>query len=104
MAFRLIFDFSRDAALIGIREQDEVAPGEDDVGGNARALRADGAFGDLHDNLAAGRIDAGDVFLGDFWFVAPAVAAGGALDDFDATVKAAGDDVPVMEERILLEA
>ena len=53
LAFLLVFDLARDAALVGVGQQHQVAAGQDQVGGDARAFGADGAFGDLHDDLAA---------------------------------------------------
>ncbi len=54
------------------------------------------------DDFAAGRIQARDVFLRDF---GPCRAARAfAFDDFHAAVEAAGDDVPVMQKGVFLEA
>ena len=58
LAFFLVFDFARDAALIGVRQQHEITAGQDEVGRDARAFGADRAFGDLDDDVAAGRIEA----------------------------------------------
>lgn len=98
----MVLDFAGDAALIGVGEEDEVAAGQREVRGDARAFGADGAFGDLDNNFATGRVEARDVLLRD----ARALAAFGVLafDDFDAAVEAAGDDVPVVEEGVFLEA
>jgi len=52
-------------------------------------------LGDPGRILAARGVEPGDVLLGDLRFF-PAFAL--ALHDFDIAVKAAGDDVPVMEE------
>ena len=101
LAFLLILNFAGDAALVGVGQQDQVAPGQDEIGGHSRSLGADRAFGDLDDDLAAGRIDARNVFLGDLGFVAPLVFA---FDDFDAAVEAAGHNVPIMKEGVFLEA
>ncbi len=71
LAFLRVFDLARNAALIGIGQKDQVASGQDQVGGDARPLGADGAFGHLHDDFAAGRIKARDVLLRDARAVAP---------------------------------
>ena len=62
---------------------------------------ADGAFGDLHDDVAAGRIEARDVLLRD---LGPVAAAALALDDLHAAVEVVRHDVPVVQEGVLLEA
>jgi hypothetical protein len=87
--------------LIGVGEEDEVTAGEGEVGGDAGTFGADGSFGDLDDDFAPGRVEFGDVALGDAGFLASARAA---IDDFDAAVEAAGDDIPVMEEGVFFEA
>ncbi len=75
LAFLLVLDFAGDAALVGVGEEDEVTAGQDEVGGDAGALGADRALGDLDDDVAARGVEAGDVLLGDFGFVAPALAS-----------------------------
>ena len=87
LAFLLVLDLARDAALVGVGQQHEVTAGQDEVGGDARAFGADRAFGDLHDDVAAGRIEARDVLLRDLGLVAPAAFA---LDDFHAAVELFG--------------
>ena len=101
LAFLLVFNLARDAALVGVRQQHEITSGQDEIGRDARAFGADGAFGDLHDDFAAGRIKARDVLLRDFRLVA---AAAFAFDDFHAAVELVGHDVPVMQEGVFLEA
>jgi hypothetical protein len=59
-----VLDLAGDAAAVGERREDEVAAGEGEVGRGARALGADGALGDLDDDLGAGRVEAGDVLDG----------------------------------------
>ena len=59
------------------------------------------ALGDLGDDFAARRVEARDVLLGDLGPLAPAAAA---IDDFHAAVEAVGHNVPVVKERVLLEA
>jgi len=86
--------------LVRVGEQDEVTARQDQVGRDAGALGADGAFGHLGDDFAARRVEAGDVFLGNFGFVAP---AGAAVHDLDAAVKVARDNIPVVQKRVLLE-
>ena len=102
LAFLVIFDLARDARLVRVGQQHEVTAGEHQVGGHARAFGADRALGHLHDEVAAGRVEAGHVLLSDLGLVALAAAV--ALDDFNAVVHAARHDVPVMEECILLES
>src|SRR5581483_10376500 len=74
LTFLRILDLARDAALVGVGQQ--------------------------HDDVAARRIETRDVLLRDARLVA---FAGFAFDEFDAAVKVAGNDVPVMEERVLLK-
>src|SRR5262249_46284346 len=95
-----ILDFARDTALVRIREQNQVPTRNGNIRGDSGPLRADRSFGHLHDDFATGRIDAGDVLLGDFGFVA---APAFALNDFVRVVDVAGNDVPVMKESVLLE-
>ena len=56
LAFLLVFDLARNAALIGVRQQHEITARQHEVRRDARAFGADRAFGDLHDDFAAGRI------------------------------------------------
>jgi len=100
LALLLILDLAGNAALVGIGQQHEVASGQDDVGGNAGSLGADGALGDLHDDVAAGRVNAGDILLCDFRAIAALVLA---LDDFHAAVEGARHDVPIMQKSVFLE-
>ena len=100
LPFLRILNLARDAALVGIGQQHQVAAGQDQVGRHSRSLGADGAFGDLHDDLAAGWIDARDVFLRDLGFVPPFDLA---FDNLDPAVEGAGHNVPIMKERVLLE-
>ena len=58
LAFLLVFDLARNAALVGIRQQHQVTARQHQVRGDARALGADRAFGHLHDDIAA-RADKG---------------------------------------------
>ena len=68
LAFLLVLDLARDAALVGVGQQHQVTAGQDDVGGDARALGADGPLGDLHDDFAARRIERGMSFCVIFGF------------------------------------
>ena len=70
LPFFLVFDLARNAALIGVGQQHQITPGQDQVGGDARAFGANRAFGHLHNDLAAGRIKTRNVLLGDARFVA----------------------------------
>ena len=59
----------------------------------------------MDNDLAARREQSGDILLGDFWFFFPArFACVIALHDFDAGIERVGDDVPVVQEGVLLEA
>ena len=71
------------------------------MGGGTRALGADGAFLDLQNDLAAGRIFLGDIFLGNSRGFA---AFAFALDDFVLFLKVSGQDVPVVEEGVFFNA
>jgi hypothetical protein len=99
--FFVVLDFAGDAALVGVREEDEVTAGESEVSGDAGSFIADGSFGDLDDDIAAWRVEAWDIALGDAGFIASVLAA---IDEFDAAIEAIGDDIPVMEEGIFFEA
>src|SRR5262249_27446203 len=67
---------------------------------HARSFCADWSLGHLDNDFAARGINTRDVFLGD---LRPVAAFHFALDDFDAAVKTAWDDVPVMEESVFLK-
>jgi len=58
----------------------------------------------LNDDIAAGRVNPRNIFLGDFWFVTPAVALSRTFDDLNAAIEIAWDNVPVMKKSILLES
>ena len=97
-----VLDLARNAALVGIGQEHQEAAGQHQIGRHARPFGANGAFGDLHDNLAAGRIKARDVLLRNAGTLAPFGLA--PLDHFDAAVKTGGNDVPVVEKGVFLEA
>ena len=101
IAFFRLFDFSRNAAAIAEWHQDQIAPGETEIGGDARSLCSNRAFGDLHDDFRADRIDARNVFGGDP-FARPFV--GRPIDFFDAAVERGGNSIPEMEEGVFFEA
>ena len=44
LAFLRVFDLARNAALIGVGQQHEVTPGQNEVGRDARAFGADRAL------------------------------------------------------------
>ena len=104
LAFLLVFNFARNAALIRIRQQHQITSRQNQVGRDARAFRADRTFRDLHDDFTARRIKPRDVLLRDLGPGRPAVTPGGTFDDFHATIELVWHDVPVMQERIFLEA
>src|ERR1017187_6266823 len=97
-----IFNLAGNAGLVGVRQQHEETSRQHDVGRDARTFRADGAFRNLHDDVRAGRVETRNVLLRDL----RTVAALGAftLDDFHAGVELVRHDVPIMQERIFLEA
>ena len=71
------------------------------MGGGTRTFGADGAFLDLQNNFAAGWIFLRDVLLGNpRGFTAFAFA----FDDLVLLLKVGGQDVPVMEEGVFLDA
>src|SRR5437867_2081613 len=80
--FRLL-DFSGNAAAITERHQHQIAPGETEIGGDARSFCSDGPFCDLHNNFRADRIDARNIFGRDS-FARPFVDR--PIDFFDAVV------------------
>ena len=82
-------------------QQHQIAPRQNQIGGDARPLGADRAFGHLHDDLAPRRILARDVLLRDARAVAP---LGLAFHHFHPAVEGRGDDVPIMEKGVLLKA
>ncbi len=47
LAFLLVFDFARNAALVGVGQQHEITARQHEVGRDARAFGADRPFGDL---------------------------------------------------------
>ena len=57
LALLWALDLARDAALIAVGHEHEVAPGEAEIRGDARPFGADRAFGHLHEHFAADRID-----------------------------------------------
>jgi hypothetical protein len=71
----VVFDLAGNATLIGVREQYQVASRQGQVGGDARAFGADGALGDLDDDVGARRVEPGDVLVGDAGALALALAA-----------------------------
>ena len=100
-AFFMVFNFARNAALVGVRQQHQITPRQGQVRGHARPLGADRPFGDLDDDVASRRIKARDVLLRNLWAI---TAAAFALDEFNPAVKRGRHDVPIMQEGVLLEA
>ena len=94
-------DFARNAAAIAVGHEDEIASGETEIGGNARAFRADRAFRHLHDDFGADGIDARNILRGEALFRLLAIAA---FDLFDAAVEGRGNGIPEMEKGVFLEA
>src|ERR1017187_5037480 len=102
LTFAVVFNLARDATLRVERHQHEVAAGDADVGGDPRALGADGAFDDLHDDFGARRIQLRDVLLRNLRLLRGALCFR-CFEQVDALVELLGNDVPVMEEGVLLE-
>ncbi len=106
LAFLGVVDFPADAEHVVERHEDEEAAGETDVGGDARALVADGAFGDLDEEFRADWVERGDVLGGDF--LGFELLTAGAFDVFDVIAAAffvvgGWDGVPEVEEGIFFE-
>ena len=106
VAFLGVVDFPTDAEHVVERHEDEEAAGETDVGGDARALVADGAFGDLDEEFRADWVERGDVLGGDF--LGFELLTAGAFDVFDVIAAAffvvgGWDGVPEVEEGIFFE-
>ena len=99
--FLRVLDFSRDAAAIAVGHENQIAPGEAEVGRHARAFRSDGALGDLDDHVRADGINARDILGRDPFFRPPVLRP---IDLLDAAVERGGNGVPKMEERIFFEA
>ena len=89
-----------DTGLIGVGEQHEITTGQHEIRRDARAFCADGTFGDLDDDLRAGRVEARNILLRDLGAI---TTFGGAIHDFHAAVELVGHDIPVVEEGVLLE-
>src|SRR5262245_54321107 len=53
LALAVALDAARDADVAGLRHVDDVAPGQRDEGGDARALGAERLLGDLHEDVLA---------------------------------------------------
>ena len=104
LAFLLVFNFARNAALIRIRQQHQITSRQNQVGRDARAFRANRTFRDLHDDFTARRVKPRDVLLSNLWPGRPAIPPGRTFDDFHAAVELVRHDVPIMQERIFLEA
>src|SRR5690606_15825577 len=100
LAFLGVLDLAGDAALVGERHEHEVAAGQGEVGGGAGALGADGALGDLDDDLGAGRIHARDVLDGGLGGAGRGVLFLVHAHDLDGRVGGGGEHVPVVEERV----
>src|SRR4030095_2910985 len=81
--------------------QDQISPGETEIGCDPRPLRADRAFGDLHDHVRTNRINVRDVFYRDPFSRALVRAS---VDFFDPAIERRGNRVPKMQERIFFEA
>ena len=110
-ALHLIGDATADADLVDEGHEHHVAAGEGHLGGEARALGADGFLGDLHQDALAGADHIGDLaLLGDVLVELPVLqGAGGdgavhrALGELVGVLEL-GPEVEVVEEGILLMA
>ena len=87
------------AGGLGRGHHDEVAAREGEIGGDAGPLGADGAFGDLHHDVAARREALFNLLVGDATAagLAPAIL-------FVQEAALIGEHVPVVEKGVLLEA
>lgn len=104
LALGRVLDLAGDAAAVGERREDEVAAGEGEVRRGARALGADGALGDLDDDLGARRVEAGDVLDGGLGLARAGVLLLVDADDLDGGVGGGREHVPVVEEGVLVVA
>src|ERR1017187_5129102 len=103
LAFAVVLDFTGDTALWVERHQHEIAAGDADIGGDARALGADGALDDLHDDLGARWIELRDVLLRNLGLLRRTLGFG-YLAPIYALVELLGNDVPVVQEGVFLKA
>src|SRR4030095_13876903 len=94
----LVFNFARDAALIGVGQEDQVPAWQRKVSRDAWTFGANRAFGHLDDDVGSRRIKAGNIALSDAGLVP--FSRPFAFDHFHAAVKIGGNDIPVMEEGI----
>src|SRR5208283_3644791 len=69
---------------------------------NPRALRSNRAFDNLHDDLRAGRVELRDILLGNLGFLRGALALR-RFEEIDPLVELLGNDVPIVQERVLLK-
>src|SRR4029077_11166012 len=65
LAFFRLFKLSSTTATIAEWHQNQIPPSETEIGCDAGAFGADGAFGDLHNHVRADRVDARYVFYRD---------------------------------------
>jgi hypothetical protein len=93
-AFFAVFDFAADADLAVFGHEDDVASGERDAGGDAGALGASGALGDLNHELLTGLDEFLDFAAAEF---APAEGGGGVV------ARVVGHDVGDIEEGVAFE-
>ena len=101
LALGEVLDLTRDAATVTERREDEVTARDRKIGRGPRALGADGALGDLDDDLAAGRVHLGDVLDRGFGGAGRGVLLLVHADDLDGRVGGGGQHVPVVEKRVL---
>src|SRR4029077_1961533 len=100
IALLRVFDFSRDSAAIAERHQDQITTGEAQVGGNARTLCSNRAFGNLHDDFRADRINAWNIFRS----YAFALFLRGPVDFFNPAIERGRKRIPEMQERVFIKA
>ena len=101
LAFERILDLPGNAATITERREDQVPSGQGEIGRGARALRADGPFCDLDDNVAAGRVELRDVLDGRLGGARRGIFLLVDADDLHGGVGGGRQHVPIVQERIL---
>ena len=101
-AFLGVFNLAGDAELVREGHQDQVASRQGDVCGDAGALGADRALGDLHHDFGADGVDVRNVLGRDFALLL--LWPSFAFDFFQAGVQRGGQSVPEVEEGVLFLA
>src|SRR5262249_45452362 len=96
-----VLNFSRDTAVISERHQHQITARKTEIGSHPRPLCTDRAFGYLHNDIGADRVNTRYIFYGDSFsgtLVSP------AIDFFNPAVKRGRNRIPKMQKRVFLEA